>query len=166
MSRTWKIILLALAGGLAWRWATHPMGLKLALWQRAWSRRYGPVEGRKLSARVRWRYDMLRADCPYQPDPTLRRHLDDHILPGLALYQVIMNEKTGEDRDLAFQETGQLFRAAAATYLLPGRRLHLAFDARCCFYQDTLRRYDAAELALLFCQFNDGIMAKLPASIQ
>ncbi len=148
MSQKWKRFLLALVGGgLALRWATHPMGLKLALWQRAWGQRYGPAEGRKLAGRVRVRYDALRADCPYQPDRRLRSVLDDNILPGLALYRAISSDAVGQPagealsagqgetgaaqhdpaagQNLALQETERLFKAAAGPLLLPVRLLRL-----------------------------------------
>ncbi len=75
-------------------------------WQRILEREIGNVQAAFMIGKVQARYHRLLRDRPYFSHPVLRRHLEKSILPGLALYQVLM-EETG-DEALAKARTGLL----------------------------------------------------------
>jgi len=88
----------------------------LDAWQRALAKQWGEVGAAMLASRVQARYDALHARRPYFAQRALRSHLENNILPGLALYQVLL-EETGE-QGAALAEVEELFKA----HLAPHRR--------------------------------------------
>lgn len=69
----------------------HPMP-HLRIWQQALARERGEFQAAVLAGRVQARYDALCASRPRFPKRILRLHLDMLILPGLALYQTLLEE--------------------------------------------------------------------------
>ena len=65
----------------------------LSAWQRALAEKRGEAEAAMLAARVQARYDELCAQRPHFANIALRAHLEGNILPGLALYQVLREER-------------------------------------------------------------------------
>src|SRR5690242_18734730 len=63
-------------------------------------------QGAILAARAQARYDALYHERPHFTHPALRWHLEQNILPGLALYQVLSKESN--DRDAVLSETVSL----------------------------------------------------------
>jgi L-2-amino-thiazoline-4-carboxylic acid hydrolase-like protein len=78
----------------------------LKTWQRALIEKHGEVKGAILAARVQTRYEALYNERPRFTHPMLRWYLEQNILPGLALYQVLSKESN--DRDAVLSETGSL----------------------------------------------------------
>ena len=78
----------------------------LITWQRALIEKHGEVQGAILAARVQARYQALYDERPHFTHLALRWHLEQKILPGLALYQVLSQENSDQDAVLA--EIGSL----------------------------------------------------------
>ncbi len=91
---------------IAQRMTGHHRMPNLKTWRRALIARHGEVEGAFLAAHVQARYEALYHERPHFTHPALRWHLEQHILPGLALYQVLCTEST--ERDAVLAETGSL----------------------------------------------------------
>jgi hypothetical protein len=68
------------------------------------------VRAQWLSEQVRYRYKTLLAEKPLPANPILRRHVIDNILPGLALYQVLLQEHN-YDQQAALVDIDEAFRA-------------------------------------------------------
>jgi hypothetical protein len=171
-----------------------------AVWQKALADKRGEPEAAHLLAGAQARYDEL---CATRAEPTrraLRVHLERAILPGLALYQTLLEESG--DRQAAVAEVESLptstlmilsklmpllgrlpdpfaaFRRITAWVVGNGFPAEgwqiesveasndcIAFDARGCFYLDTLAGYGAPELTRVYCQGDDTLFAMLPPSI-
>lgn len=84
----------------------------LNVWQRVLAEKRGEVEAALLAARAQARYDELYARRPRFAHRALRSHLEQNILPGLALYQTLREEDDDQEAILAEMET--LFEAAFA----------------------------------------------------
>lgn len=81
------------------------------IWQRTLAGETGELPAAMTIGKTQARYLILLADRPYFSHPALRQHLEKHILPGLALYQVL-KEETG-DATLAQARVGLLLDAEA-----------------------------------------------------
>jgi hypothetical protein len=68
--------------------------------------KHGEVQGAILAARVQARYETLYNERPRFTHPALCWHLEQYILPGLALYQVL--NKENNDREAVLSEVGSL----------------------------------------------------------
>ena len=66
------------------------------LWRRELADRLDGEPAAELMDRVEARYAELYRDRTHYDHPALRKHLEDNILPGLALYQVLRGEGHGE----------------------------------------------------------------------
>jgi hypothetical protein len=91
---------------LAQRMAMHHRIPNLKAWQWALIEKHGEVQGAILAARVQARYQALYDERPHFTHLALRWHLEQKILPGLALYQVLSQENSDQDAVLA--EIGSL----------------------------------------------------------
>ena len=79
----------------------------LRIWQTALAEEHGEIEAAMLIARVRSQYEGLYASRPHFANPVLRTHLEQAILPGLALYTVLRQrnrnaESAGDEVDRVF----------------------------------------------------------------
>jgi hypothetical protein len=84
-------------------------------WMAAWQlilAECGEDQARQLTGRVYQRYQELLRERPMPSNLMLQQHLRDHILPGLALYQVLLAEHGG-DQKAALAEVDKAFRAQA-----------------------------------------------------
>lgn len=88
----------------------------LKVWQRALIEKQGEFRGAFLAARIQARYEALYHERPHFTHPALRWHLEQNILPGLALYQALREEQ-GE-RDAALTETGSLLALGSTSRAL------------------------------------------------
>lgn len=81
----------------------------LAVWQRELRREEGEASSVECITKVQRRYDSLYANCRRPSHPALQRHLGNHILPVLALYQVLREQ--GRDEQMALKAVEHLFYA-------------------------------------------------------
>jgi hypothetical protein len=90
-----------------------------ALWQRVLAEKRGEAEAARLLARAQTRYDQLYAERPRLANRALRFHLERSILPGVALYQTLLEES--DDRDAVVSEMESLVAPSLAglRWLLP-----------------------------------------------
>ncbi len=114
MTRTKKHVLfflgLASAAGVAWlvRQRREERGSP-PLWQSVLARRYGAEKSQQLMAVVRQRRAELTAAATLPQNQALRWHLTENILPGLALYQVLL-QVHGGDQTAALAEVDEALR--------------------------------------------------------
>jgi hypothetical protein len=88
------------------RMTGHHRMPNLKTWRRALIAKHGEVQGAFLAARIQSRYEALYNERPTFTHPMLRWHLEQNLLPGLALYQVLSKESN--DREAVLAETGSL----------------------------------------------------------
>lgn len=81
----------------------------LDAWQHELAKSRGAIGAALFAGRVQARYDALYAQRPRFTHPALRQHLEENILPGLALYQELRVESAPET---ALAEAEELFAAA------------------------------------------------------
>src|SRR5512135_3102877 len=74
---------------LTQRMARHHRMPNLKTWQRALIEKHGEVQGAIHASRVQASYEALYDERPHFTHPALRWHLEQNLLPGLALYQVL-----------------------------------------------------------------------------
>lgn len=100
------------------RLATRPRRMPyLDVGQRVLAEKRGKVKAALLAARAQARYDELYAHRPRFHHPALRQHLEESILPGLALYQTLREESDDQEAVLA-----EIDRILAALVERSGRR--------------------------------------------
>jgi hypothetical protein len=87
-------------GKLAW----------LPTWQRVLTQRHGTEKAKQYVEAIQKNFATLLGAAALPANPALRRHLMEHILPGLALYQVLLPEHA-HDRQAALAEVDEVFRA-------------------------------------------------------
>ena len=86
----------------------------LEIWQQALADQRGEFEAAILAGRVQARYDELYASRPRFPQRILRFHLDMLILPGLALYQTLLEES--DDAEAVLAEMEWIFEATFSRF--------------------------------------------------
>ena len=145
MSHTKRYALFTLgvasALGIAWlvRQRCREIG-GLRTWRQVLTRRHGAVKAQQLVDAIRQQHTAIIAERPLPENPTLRWHLKKNILPGLALYRVLLQEYGG-DQQAALAEVDDAFRVwtlAKSRLLLaplkmlpaPFRVFKLAFNQR------------------------------------
>jgi hypothetical protein len=94
------------------RMTGHHRMPNLKTWRRALIAKHGEVQGAFLAARVQARYETLYNERPHFTHPALRWHLEQYILPGLALYQVL--NKESNEREAVLSEVGSLLALGSA----------------------------------------------------
>jgi hypothetical protein len=109
--RSLNLLYLGLAAGglvgfaVGRRSATSQPMPHLRIWQKALAEHRGEFRAAILAGRVQARYDELYASRPRFPKRILRIHLDMLILPGLALYQTLLEENDDAEAVLAEMES-------------------------------------------------------------
>ncbi len=73
----------------------------LKAWQKALIEKHGEIQGAFLAAQTQARYKALYDERPHFTHPALRWHLEQKILPGLALYQVLSEQDSNHEAVLA-----------------------------------------------------------------
>ena len=119
-----RVFLAGLAAGavggllVGQRLAARPRRMPyLDVGQRVLAETRGKIKATLLAARVQARYDELYAHRPRFHHPALRQHLEEGVLPALALYQTLREE--GDDQEAALAE---IDRILAASVEQSGRR--------------------------------------------
>lgn len=117
-TKFWFGLALGVAGGLILRRFSEREARmpNLARWQRAWREAQGTIDAAVFAADVQRRYDALYAQRPRFQQGALQSHLDDNILPGLAVYQVLREKGLPQDDALDHVQT------LLATMVQPARR--------------------------------------------
>ena len=82
-----------------------------AIWRQALTEQHCLSEAAALIEKAQQRYEVLYHARPHHDHPALRMHLEQNILPGLALYQVLLAEKG--DQAAALAEVEMLLQASA-----------------------------------------------------
>jgi hypothetical protein len=90
-----------------------------AIWRRVLAEKHGDAEADRLLARAQARYDELYAERPRPPSRALRLHIERSILPGLALYQTLLEESDDRDAVLSQMESLMAPSLAGLRWLLP-----------------------------------------------
>lgn len=83
----------------------------LGAWKKVLIRRHGSERAGQLVSAIRQRQAALVAENSKPENPLLRWHLRSNILPGLALYQVLLGEHGGDKR-AALGEVDEALRAS------------------------------------------------------
>jgi hypothetical protein len=100
-----------LAGLIVARWLSAPQRMPhLTVWQRALAEKRGEAEAARLVARAQTQYNDLYARRPRPASRALRFHLERSILPGLALYQILLEKS--DDRQAVLAEMDYLITSA------------------------------------------------------
>jgi hypothetical protein len=93
----------------------------MSAWRQVLIRWHGAEKAPQLTEAVRQRRAVLIEEASLPENQALREHLKENILPGLALYQVVLKEQDG-DQSAALAEVDEAFRAET----MPKYRLLLA----------------------------------------
>lgn len=110
----------AAGAGVYWLVKRHAGDVPgLSSWQKVLAQKYGPAKALRIGDQVKLRYAALLAEQPMPGSRTLRGHLAGNILPGLALYQALLQEHGG-DQQAALAEVDEALRAST---LANSRRL-------------------------------------------
>ncbi len=125
--------------GVYWLLNRHARDVPgLSHWHKVLAQKYGPAKALRIGDQVQLRYAALLAEHAMPENRALRSHLAGNILPGLALYQVLLLELKG-DQQAALAEVDAAFRAATLArsrvvttplkwFSKPFRLFGLAFD--------------------------------------
>ncbi|MEM5775068.1 MAG: L-2-amino-thiazoline-4-carboxylic acid hydrolase [Anaerolineaceae bacterium] len=82
----------------------------LRIWETALAQNHGPARAKTLITAVRQQRALLNVITYMPENPVLKNHLTRHILPGLALYRVLLQEHDG-NREAALAEVDEAFCA-------------------------------------------------------
>lgn len=107
----WIGVVAGAVGGLALgrRLASPGRMPHLTVWQQVLAPTRGEMEAALLAGRLQARYEELYTNRPRFVHPMLRVHLAKIILPGLALYQTLLDK--GGDKESVLEEVESLFGA-------------------------------------------------------
>jgi hypothetical protein len=108
-----SVLAAGVVGGLliARRRTGKPRMADADTWRQALTEKHGAIKAAVLIDKVQQRYEELYRTRPHYDHPALRMHLEQNILPGLALYQVLQAEKN--DQAAALAEVERLLQASA-----------------------------------------------------
>jgi hypothetical protein len=114
MSRTknYTFFTLGLASALGIAWLVRRRGEEIAGlrdWQQSLARRHGVEKAGQWAEAIRQEHAALVTRTAVPENPTLRWHLKENILPGLALYKVLLQEHGG-DQQAALAEVDETMR--------------------------------------------------------
>lgn len=107
------IVIAAVVAGIGIAWVAGRRGPDLPalpVWQYVLKKHHGNLQALRLAEQIRKRYHELLVEHPLPENPVLRRHATQNILPGLALYQVLLKEYGG-DQQAALAEVDEALRA-------------------------------------------------------
>jgi len=90
---------------IARRKSAQPRITKADTWQQVLTEQYGANEAEALIDKLQRRYEELYDTRPHYAHPALRKHLEQNILPALALYQVLQIDMGDQAAALAEVET-------------------------------------------------------------
>ena len=125
------ILLVASAVGIGWLFRHRRQGTAgLRDWRPVLARRHGVKKAHQLSVAVNHQYSILIAETSLPENQALCWHLKEKILPGLALYRVLLKEHDS-NQSAALAEVDEAFRnqtlAKSRLLLAPFRLLTAPF---------------------------------------
>lgn len=112
-TKTYSLFFLGVASALGMTWLVRRIKQNLntfAIWQRTLAEKHGAGKAQDIIERARQRNRQLIAERPLPENPILRGHLTGNILPGLALYQILLQEYSN-DQQAALADVDRAFRA-------------------------------------------------------
>jgi hypothetical protein len=116
-NKIWKrhipLALVAVAAGLGLAWVARRRSQEiggLPTWQNILAEKYGAAKAQQLAGQIRLRHAALLAQRPLPANAVLRRHVTGSILPGLALYQALLQEHN-DDQQAALADVDAALRA-------------------------------------------------------
>lgn len=94
---------------------------QLEVWEESLAEKHGPQKAALLAAKVQARYENLYSGRPRFYHRALRFHLESRILPGIALYQILLQNLREEttDREAALADLDCCFAAHVQGSSLP-----------------------------------------------
>jgi hypothetical protein len=123
-TKNYALFILGVASvlGIAWlvRQRREETG-GLSVWQPVLIKHHGAEKAQQLAVAIRQQYAVLVAETPMPENQALRWHMKEYILPGLALYRVLLQEHAG-NKQAALAEVEKAFRS----WVLAKNRLLLA----------------------------------------
>ena len=111
-AKSYSLAVLGVASalGVAWLIRQHRRQTSSPYaWQQVLTTRHGVEKGKQLAETIRQEQASLIAEAQIPENQALRKHLTESILPGLALYRVLLREYAG-DKPAALDEVGEAFR--------------------------------------------------------
>ncbi len=144
------LVLTALAAGLGIVWFVKRRKSQmpgLSSWQGVLAEKHGETKAQQLAEQIRQRYAALLTEHPLPENPILRRHATENILPGLALYQILLQAYDG-DRPAALNEVDAAFRAWTIAknrlLLIPLKVLPMPFELFRLAIAQMMKKFPAA----------------------
>ena len=99
---------------LARKLTTNKAIPSLKIWHNTWNERYGIVAASVRATKVQKHYDQLMAAHPQFTPIALQQHLENKLLPGIALYQTLLED--GLDQEVALGEVQYLLGLTVIPY--------------------------------------------------
>jgi hypothetical protein len=167
MSRTknFSLILLGFASVLGIVWLVRRRRGEtgdMSAWRQVLIRWHGAEKAPQLTEAVRQRRAVLIEDSSLLENQALREHLKENILPGLALYQVLLQEHAG-DQQAALAEVDEAFRAEALPkyrfLLMPLKVLPAPFRFFKLILPQVMKQYPAEGWDIAFVENSDDKVA-------
>jgi len=112
-TKSYALFILGIASALGIAWIVRQRRGEtggLRLWRQVLIRHHGAEKAQQLVTAVRQRRAALVAETPMPENQALRWHLKKNILPGLALYRVLLQAHNG-NQQAALAEVDDAFRA-------------------------------------------------------
>jgi hypothetical protein len=154
---------LAVGFGIAWlvkRRSSQMPGL--ATWQGVLAEKHGSAATRQLAGQIRQRYAALLSERPLPENPILRKHATENILPGLALYQILLQE-LNDDRQAALAEVDAALRAwtlaKSRLLLAPLKLLPAPFRVFKLAFAQMMKKFPVEGWDFTFIENNDDKIA-------
>jgi hypothetical protein len=164
-AKNYPIIIVGIASALGIAWLIRQRRREtgsLRLWRPVLVQRHGAHKAEQLAATVRQQQTALIAETTMPENQALRWHLKENILPGLALYQVLLQEHEG-DRQAALAEVDEAFRLQALAKnrlrLAPLKILPAPFRLFRLVFPQVMRSFPAAGWDIAYVQNDDDQVA-------
>lgn len=167
MSRTknFSLILLGFASVLGIVWLVRRRRgetADMSAWRQVLLRWHGAEKAPQLTEAVRQRRTTLIAEASLPENKALASHLIENILPGLALYQVLLQEHAG-DQQAALAEVDEAFRAEALSkyrlFLMPLKVLPAPFQLFKFILPQVMKQYPAEGWDIAYVEDSDDKVA-------
>jgi hypothetical protein len=134
----------------------------MSAWRQVLIRWHGAEKAPQLTEAVRQRRTTLIAEATLPENKALASHLIENILPGLALYQVLLQEHAG-DQQAVLAEVDEAFRAEALhkyrLLLMPLKVLPAPFQLFKLILPQVMKQYPAEGWDIAFVENSDDKVA-------
>jgi hypothetical protein len=167
MSRTkfHGLFIVGLASGIGITWLLRQRRKEitgLSDWRQVLIRRHGAKKAQQLAAAVGRQHAALVAEASMPESQALRRHLKEHILPGLALYRVLLQTHDG-NQPAALTEVDEAFRAQTLAknrlLLKPMKVLPAPFRVLTLVFPNIMKQFPAEGWDITYGEINDDKIA-------